>query len=35
MNKKQLLGLGVPEDCIPTAISIVQVAARDKSLEAP
>ena len=35
MNKKQLVNLGVPEDCIPTAISIVQVAARDKSLESP
>ena len=35
MNKKQLMGLGVPEDCIPTAISIVQTAARDKSRESP
>ena len=35
MNKKQLLSLGVPEDCIPTAISIVQIAARNKSVEAP
>ena len=35
MNKKQLLNLGVPEDCIPTAISIVQIAARNKSVEAP
>ncbi|MEL7496646.1 MAG: RtcB family protein [Planctomycetota bacterium] len=35
MNKKQLISLGVPEDCIPAAISAVQVGARDKSLEAP
>jgi tRNA-splicing ligase RtcB len=35
MNKKQLIGLGVPEDCIKTAIAIVQVAARNKNIEAP
>lgn len=35
MNKKQLIGLGVPEDCIKTAIAIVQVAARNKTIEAP
>ena len=35
MNKKQLIGLGVPEDCIPQAIASVQVAARDKQWEKP
>ena len=35
MNKKQLMGLGVPEDCIPQAIASVQVAARDKEWEKP
>lgn len=33
MNKKQLIGLGVPEDCVPQAIACVQVAARDKEIE--
>lgn len=28
MNKKQLIGLGVPKDCVPEAIAAVQVAAR-------
>ena len=28
MNKKQLMQLGVPEDCIPQAISCVQAAAK-------
>lgn len=35
MNKKQLLGLGVPEDCVPQAIACVQIAARDKSWDKP
>lgn len=35
MNKKQLIALGVPADCVPQAIAAVQVAARNKSLEAP
>ncbi len=35
MNKKQLLSLGVPEDCVTQAIACVQVAARDKSWEKP
>lgn len=35
MNKKQLVGLGVPEDCISEAIATVQIAARNKSVEAP
>ncbi len=35
MNKKQLIGLGVPEDCVPQAIAGVQVAARDKQWEKP
>ncbi len=35
MNKKQLMGLGVPEDCVPQAIACVQVAARDKSWDKP
>ncbi len=33
MNKKQLIGLGVPEDCVPQAIACVQIAARDKTIE--
>ena len=33
MNKKQLMQLGVPEDCIPTAIACVQRAASEKKLE--
>ena len=33
MNKKQLIGLGVPEDCVPQAIACVQVAARIKDIE--
>jgi tRNA-splicing ligase RtcB len=28
MNKKQLIRLGVPEDCVPQAIACVQIAAR-------
>ena len=35
MNKKQLMGLGVPEDCISQAIACVQIAARDKEWEKP
>ena len=35
MNKKQLMALGVPEDCISQAIASVQVAARDKEWEKP
>lgn len=35
MNKRQLITLGVPEDCIPAAIAAVQVGARDKGQEAP
>ena len=35
MNKKQLMGLGVPEDCVPQAVACVQVAARDKSWDKP
>ena len=35
MNKKQLIALGVPEDCVPQAVASVQVAARDKSWEKP
>ena len=35
MNKRQLISLGVPEDCIPAAIQAVQVGARDRSQEAP
>ena len=35
MNKKQLMGFGVPEDCIPQAIACVQVAARDKEWDKP
>lgn len=30
MNKKQLIQLGVPEDCVPAAIACVQQAARDR-----
>ena len=33
MNKKQLIGLGVPEDCVPHAIAAVQIAARNKEIE--
>ena len=29
------MGLGVPEDCIPQAISCVQIAAREKTIEKP
>ncbi len=29
MNKKQLINLGVPKDCIPAAIEAVQAAARE------
>jgi hypothetical protein len=35
MNKKQLLGLGVPSDCVSEAIGCIQVAARIKDKEAP
>ncbi len=35
MNKKQLMAMGIPEDCIPIAISSVQIAARDKNWEKP
>ena len=35
MNKKQLISLGVPTDCVPEAIASVQVAARVKTKEAP
>ena len=31
MNKKQLIGLGVPEDCVKLAIACAQSAARSKS----
>jgi len=30
MNKQQLIGLGVPEDCVPLAITCAQSAARSK-----
>ncbi len=35
MNKKQLLNLGVPPDCVSDAIACAQVAARAKKGEAP
>ena len=35
MNKKQLINLGVPADCIADAITCAQIAARAKSDEAP
>ncbi len=35
MNKKQLISLGVPSDCVREAIASVQVAARIKTKEAP
>ncbi|MFK7767794.1 MAG: RtcB family protein [Mariniblastus sp.] len=35
MNKKQLIKLGVPSDCVPEAIACVQAAARDKNKEQP
>ena len=35
MNKKQLLGFGVPADCVSTAIGCVQVAARIKTIDPP
>jgi tRNA-splicing ligase RtcB len=35
MNKKQLLNLGVPADCVSDAIACAQVAARAKKGEAP
>jgi tRNA-splicing ligase RtcB len=35
MNKKQLISLGVPADCVPEAITCAQVAARAKAEEAP
>jgi len=31
MNRKQLLALGVPADCIPDAIAAVQQSAIDKT----
>lgn len=30
MNKKQLIRLGVPEDCVPAAVEAIQRAARDE-----
>ncbi len=35
MNKKQLLMLGVPADCVKDAIAAVQVTGRNKELENP
>ncbi len=35
MNKKQLLNLGVPADCVSHAIACAQIAARSKGDEAP
>ncbi len=35
MNKKQLLSLGVPSDCVPDAIACAQAAARAKKGDAP
>jgi tRNA-splicing ligase RtcB len=35
MNKKQLINLGVPADCVAEAITCAQVAARAKADEAP
>lgn len=35
MNRKQLLGLGVPADCISEAITCSQIGARAKSSESP
>ena len=35
MNKKQLMQLGVPADCIPVAIACVQECARVKGIEKP
>ena len=35
MNKKQLVALGVPEDCVADAIAAVQIAARRKDCEKP
>jgi tRNA-splicing ligase RtcB len=35
VNKKQLLRLGVPSDCVPTAIRCVQIAAGAKAAEKP
>ena len=35
MNKKQLLNLGVPADCVSEAIAGVQASARDKTIESP
>ena len=35
MNRKQLIKLGVPADCVPEAITCVQTAARNKTKPAP
>ncbi len=35
MNKKQLISLGIPGDCVPEAIAAIQVANRIKSKESP
>jgi tRNA-splicing ligase RtcB len=35
MNKKQLISLGVPADCVPVAIACVQRTARIKSIDPP
>ena len=32
MNKKQLLRLGVPEDCVPAAVRCLHESARNKAL---
>ena len=32
MNKKQLMRLGVPEDCVPQAVACLHAAARDRTL---
>ena len=31
MNKKQLMRLGVPQDCVPLAVEAVQRAAKSKN----
>lgn len=35
MNKKQLIKLGVPSDCVPDAIRCVQIAAKLKTRKSP
>ncbi len=35
MNKKQLLKLGVPADCVPDAIKCAQIASRAKAADSP